>query len=130
MKFRKKPVVIDAVIWNGENLKEVIDFTGKSPKWDEYFKSFEEYELFVKNDRSIFKIFTLEGTMEASVGDYIIRGVKGEHYPCKPDIFKATYELVGENCTQCYGLNWTKTPTGKKCNDCQTEFLVDDSLKQ
>lgn len=47
-KFRKKPVVIDAVIWNGENLKEVIDFTGKSPKWDEYFKSFEEYELFVK----------------------------------------------------------------------------------
>lgn len=93
-KFRKKPVVIDAVIWNGENLKEVIDFTGKSPKWDEYFKSFEEYELFVKNDRSVFKIFTLEGTMEASVGDYIIRGVSGEHYPCKPDIFEKTYELV------------------------------------
>lgn len=93
-KFRKKPVVIEAVIWNGENLKEVIDFTGKSTKWDEYFKSIEEYELFVKNDRNVFKIFTIEGTMEASVGDYIIRGVNGEHYPCKPDIFEKTYEPV------------------------------------
>lgn len=93
-KFRKKPVVIEAVIWDGGNLKEVIDFTGKSPKWDEHFKSFEEYELFVKNDRNVFKIFTLEGTMEASVGDYIIRGVNGEHYPCKPDIFEKTYELA------------------------------------
>lgn len=93
-QYRKKIVVIDAVIWNGENLKEVIDFTGKSPKWDEYFKSFEEYELFVKNDRSIFKIFTLEGTMKASVGDYIIRGISGEFYPCKPDIFELIYEPV------------------------------------
>lgn len=95
-KYRKKPVVIEALIWNGENLKEIIDFTGKSPKWDEYFKSFKEYELFVKNDRNVFKIFTLEGTMEASVGDYIIRGVNGEFYPCKPDIFEKTYELVTE----------------------------------
>ena len=42
----------------------------------------------------MFKIFTLEGTMEASAGDWIIRGVRGEHYPCKPDIFEATYEPV------------------------------------
>jgi hypothetical protein len=41
-----------------------------------------------------FKIFTLEGTMRADIGDYIIRGVEGEFYPCKPDIFKLTYEEV------------------------------------
>lgn len=93
-QYRKKPVVIEAIQYTGDNLKEVISFTGKHPKFDKWFKSFEEYELFVKNDRSVFKIFTLEGTMEASVGDYIIRGVKGEFYPCKPDIFHATYDVV------------------------------------
>lgn len=91
-KFRKKPVVIEAVKYNGENLLEVITFTGKHPKFDTWFSSFEEYEAHVKNDRSVFKIFTLEGTMEAQPGDYIIRGVSGEHYPCKPDIFVKTYE--------------------------------------
>lgn len=94
MKYRKKPVVIEAVQWTGDNLKEVISFTGKHPKWDIWFKSWDEYEAHVKNDRSVFKILTLEGAMEAMPGDYIIRGIKGEHYPCKPDIFEATYESV------------------------------------
>jgi len=93
-KFRKKPVVILAVQWTGGNLKEIIDFTGKHPKFDTWFSSWEEYESYVKKDRDIFKIITLEGTMEASPGDYIIRGVNGEHYPCKPDIFEKIYELV------------------------------------
>ena len=73
--YRKKPVEVQAVRWNGENVGEVLKFCGNAR---------------LKDD-SIF-IDTLEGTMEAKVGDYIIKGVKGEFYSCKPDIFEATYE--------------------------------------
>ena len=90
--FRKKPVVIEAVQWTGNNLAAVLAFTGKHPKWGDWFASFADYEAHVRRDRFAFKILTLEGTMEALPGDWIIRGVKGEHYPCKPDIFAATYE--------------------------------------
>lgn len=86
--FRKKPVVIEAIQWDGLNLKEIIDFSGlhnSANKW-----TWEEYEEVVKQDG--LKIFTLEGRMDASVGDYIIKGVNGEFYPCKPDIFEKTYE--------------------------------------
>lgn len=89
-KFRKKPVVIEAVQWTGSNLKEVIDFSGlheSAKKW-----SWEEYEKVVADDG--LKIFTLEGKMNADVNDWIIKGVKGEFYPCKPEIFEATYESV------------------------------------
>lgn len=80
MKFRKKPVVIDAVRWTGSNGQEIADALG--------FPYIEG-----KGD-SPFLIHTLEGTMRAEVGDWIIKGVKGEVYPCKPDIFEATYEAV------------------------------------
>jgi len=93
--FRKKPVTIEAIQWTGRNLKEVIDFTGKHPRWHEWFSTWEDYERHVQQDGQRFKIFTLEGTMIAEPGDWIIRGVKGEHYPCKPDIFAATYEQAG-----------------------------------
>jgi len=73
--YRKKPVEVQVVQWNGENVGEVLKFCGKAR---------------IEGD-SIF-IDTLEGTMEAKTGDYIIKGVKGEFYPCKPDIFEATYE--------------------------------------
>ena len=92
--FRKKPVTIQALQYTGDNLAEVLAFTGKHPKWHDYFTSFEHYEEFVKNDDMIFKIKTLEGTMKAVPGDWIIREVNGEHYPCKPDIFEKTYEVV------------------------------------
>lgn len=95
-KFRKLPVVIDAILYTGENLKAVLDFTGKHPSWDEWFSSWEQYEAHVKADRGAVKIITLEGTMEAMPGDWVIRGVKGEVYPCKPDIFAATYEPEGD----------------------------------
>ena len=91
-KYRKKPVVIEAVQWTGENLAEVLAFTGKHPDWDKWFDSFEQYEDYVRVDGSVFKIKTLEGTMAASPGDWIIKGVNGEFYPCKPDVFAATYE--------------------------------------
>ena len=91
-KYRKKPVVIEAIRYSGDNLAEVLVFTGKHPRFDEWFSSFDEYAAHVASDRQVFKILTLEGTMEASPGDWIIKGVKGEFYPCKPDIFEATYE--------------------------------------
>ena len=89
-KFRKKPVVIEAVRWTGDNLAEVIGFAGlhksvEGLRWEEYEKLVAEEGL---------KIFTLEGPMMASVGDWIIKGVKGEFYPCKPDIFEKTYKVV------------------------------------
>jgi len=89
-KFRKKPVVIEAVQWTGDNLREVIDFTGLHPSANKW--SWEEYEAVVASEG--LKIFTLEGPLMATVGDWIIKGVKGEFYPCKPDIFEATYEPV------------------------------------
>ena len=89
-KFRKIPVEIEAVQWNGQNLKEIIDFTGLNETAQNW--SWEEFEQVVKQDG--LKIFTLEGTMMANIGDYVIRGAQGGFYPCKPDIFKQTYEQV------------------------------------
>lgn len=79
-KFRKKPVIIEAIQWNGENLSEIDEFTKNE----------------VKNHESVLIIPTLEGDMYASLNDYIIKGVNGEFYPCKPDIFDKTYEEVTE----------------------------------
>ena len=79
-KFRKKPVVIEAVQFNGENQSEIISFAGKVAKMEGTLK-----HLIIK---------TLEGRMSVSSGDWIIKGVKGEFYPCKPDIFEATYEAI------------------------------------
>ena len=94
MKFRKKPVVIEAVQWTGANLFDVISFTDGPPdtRGDHAGMMWDNYRDLV--DREGLKIFTLEGTMLATPGDWIIRGVKGELYPCKPDIFEATYERV------------------------------------
>lgn len=90
--FRKKPVVIEAIQWNGANLREIITFTDGPPEVRSMHagEKWEDYERLVAADG--LKIYTLEGKMSASVGDWIIRGVQGEHYPCKPDIFTATYE--------------------------------------
>lgn len=87
-EWRKKPVTIRALRWNGDNLREVIAFTGRHPSAADW--SWEHFERVVARDGLI--IFTLEGKHLANVGDYIIRGVKGEFYPCKPDIFALTYE--------------------------------------
>lgn len=86
MKFRKKPVVIDAIQWTGMNHGEIKDFLG-----DKF-----EGGGFSETTGDFITIHTLEGNMRADQNDWIIRGVKGEFYPCKPDIFEATYEAVGE----------------------------------
>ena len=84
-KFRNKPVVIDAVQYDG-NFRSLDCFSIR-----------EVSHFIVSTDlegNQCIKIPTLEGEMIASVGDYIIRGVQGEYYPCKPDIFELTYEKI------------------------------------
>lgn len=77
--FRKKPVHVDALQFDGHNFNECREFIG-SDNFD--------------NTLNYPNVKTLEGTMKVSPGDWIIRGVKGEYYPCKPDVFVATYDAV------------------------------------
>lgn len=89
MKYRKKPVVIEAFKWTGgpdqeEDPDWIIDAIKQGSVWFSQVGS-PDVKCYIE---------TLEGVMEASVGDYIIRGIKGELYPCKPDIFEASYEPV------------------------------------
>jgi len=86
MKFRKKPVVIEAVQWTGENATEVLSFgnSGPAPLWGADFQ--------IHGLQKKVELLTPESVMTAVVGDWLVRGVAGEFYPCKPDIFAATYE--------------------------------------
>lgn len=87
MKYRKKPVVIDAIRLAADHLEDDVDASAEA------FVAFMGEAEFEFDDAAVY-IHTLEGTMRADVGDWIIRGVKGELYLCKPDIFEATYEPV------------------------------------
>ena len=79
-KFRKKPVVIEALLFDGRNHDSIADFCNPTA-----IKVGGNFTLIIP---------TLEGDHTANKGDWIIKGVKGEFYPCKPDIFEATYEPV------------------------------------
>jgi hypothetical protein len=79
MKYVKKAIVIEAIQWTGKNYVEISQFCDKS-----YF------------DIGL-KISTLEGTHKATIGDFIIKGIKGEFYPCKEEIFNLSYDLVEEH---------------------------------
>lgn len=93
-KYRKKPVVIEAVRYDGFNKGEVDAFVGTSLECEIYDAGWQAGAM-VPPIRTLI-IPTLEGERIASPGDYIIKGVAGEFYPCKPDIFEATYEEVEE----------------------------------
>lgn len=84
-RFRKKPVVIEAMQFTDDNKNQVFNWIACNvyPTWD-------------ANGNPALKIQTLEGDMIATIGDWVIKGVKGEFYPCKADIFAATYEKVDE----------------------------------
>ncbi len=99
MKYRKKPVTIDAFQLNpNEPVRE-----------DWFLDAISNSTVIVHSTYCDIK--TLEGTMRANLGDYIIRGVNGEIYPCKPDIFEKTYELVeSEECETCKELNKEPNP--------------------
>lgn len=81
-KYRKKPVVIEAMQFTDENKDRVFNWVRCNRSAD------------FANGKPILKIQTLEGVMQTNLGDYVIKGVQGEFYPCKPDIFEATYERV------------------------------------
>lgn len=78
MKFVKIPVTVEAVQYTGSNIKELKDFAGDA--------------IVYREETDIVEVVTLEGNVVASKDDFIIKGVKGEFYPCKPDIFMMTYE--------------------------------------
>ena len=88
MRYRKKPVVIEAFQFTGESNLAKSTNRWQVPEW--FVDAVLEPSVWAYPDHISIK--TLEGTMRADVGDWIIRGVKGEIYPCKPDIFEATYE--------------------------------------
>lgn len=84
MKFRKKPVVIEAIL-----------FDGTVGSWEELCDTYTDSKFWL-NENNKLSIQTLEGLMEAKVGDYVIRGVKGEVYSCDAEIFHMTYEAVND----------------------------------
>ena len=92
MKYRKKPVTIEAMQWDGTQAgaNTIIAWAAQHPV--------ESGVIAVPNvgQSGRLIVHTIEGTMHASEGDWIIRGVQGEFYPCKPDIFAKTYEAVAE----------------------------------
>lgn len=85
-KYRKKPVVIEAMRWDGGPLSQADIVTWSDGTVSGWF-----------DDHYYLRVETLEGRMRAEPGDWIIRGVQGEFYPCKPDIFEATYEQVSDD---------------------------------
>lgn len=87
-KFRKKPVIIEAVQLRWDTWSEICDFVGVGKLEDGKPQGAQDGEAIALD------IPTLEGLMHANEKDWVIKGVKGEFYPCKPDIFEATYEAV------------------------------------
>ena len=92
MYYRKKPVVIEAIQWNGNNLTEIKEFVDDSLLVYDIIDT--AWQVGKGKPHVLMKIKTLEGDMEVSEKDFIIKGINGEYYPCKPDIFEKTYESV------------------------------------
>ena len=78
-KYKTKPCVIEAVQYTGNNIIEILDWGQGEILWN------DEDDLFID---------TLEGRMKADINDYIIKGLRGEFYPCKPDVFEKKYEKI------------------------------------
>ncbi len=100
-KFRKKPVIIEALQWTGKNEIEIYNFLENSNVSSSIDVKNEGKNFTIKFDngpmqKGSLHIKTLEGDMKANINDFIIEGVNGEFYPCKPDIFEATYEKIEE----------------------------------
>lgn len=93
-KFRKRPVVIEATQWVGHNRYDGMTLDIEMPIPPAPHHVLRERREFPLIGRRRWQIRTLEGWLNISPNDWIITGIKGEHYPCKPDIFAATYEPV------------------------------------
>lgn len=96
MKYRKKPVVIEAEQVSANNFDLICNFLGYTP--EQYVNPMYDLDGHGNSRDHILGVYieTLEGKMLANLGDMIIKGVNGEFYPCKPDIFAKTYERVEE----------------------------------
>ncbi len=93
-KYRKKPIVIEAIQWTGSNLNEIKEFVGEALIYDIVDTAWKAGK---GAPHVNMQIKTLEGNHKCTKGDYIIKGIKGEFYPCKPDIFEMTYKKVVGN---------------------------------
>jgi hypothetical protein len=97
-RYVKKPILIEAVQYTGteESNRRIIDWTrnSKTPAFMDTEIRNCSPEVPDGFDYPVLKINTLEGAMTVASHDYVIRGIKGEFYPCKPDIFEATYDLT------------------------------------
>lgn len=91
-RFRKKPVVVDAILWDGQNVAAVWELLGDDKLPSAPDSAYVNPGLGHVPALGTLDIPTLEGTMTAQPGDWIIKGVEGELYPCKASIFDATYE--------------------------------------
>jgi len=95
-KYRKKPVVIEAIQFTGNNIVEIIKFMQERANGD------KSRYLRYNAKKGEYFIPTLEGKYKLTEGDYVICGIKGEFYPCKPDIFEMTYEKAdSEKSKEC-----------------------------
>lgn len=124
-RFRKKPVEVEAMLWDGsyESQGKIVTWAdGKVSGWfdGEYFLA----------------IVTLEGEMRANIGDWIIKGVAGEFYPCKPEIFEATYEPVERPLEEIQAemvekaLRWQFAYAGLDPNDPDNKQAFLDALRE
>lgn len=104
MKYRKKPVEIEAVQFTGDNFEEVLAFTGSVARKESAACHDDGPPFWIRID-------TLEGSMVAGRDDYVIRGVQGEFYPCRADIFEQTYEAVEDDARAA--LDRAASETGK-----------------
>ena len=124
-KFKKNPVEIEAIQFTGDNVNDI---------WDA-FGAGEVYGPTEKNPDWLI-IATLEGDMKANVGDWIIKGIKGELYPCKPDIFDASYSRVdpdihtGDTITKVYHAIWDAMEMDKQNPDSEKLTLSQNIVSQ
>ncbi len=89
-KYKKKPVVVEAIQYTGDNVDAIVAFAGENCKWGN--------RIIIPDP--------LRGSLKAEPGDYIIKGVNGEFYPCAPEVFGATYEIADEPAIEPSGMNF------------------------
>lgn len=92
-KYIKKPIPIEAIQWHGGNEEEIRAFAGKSVKFVKHFSAAEKMPWISTSQTDLY-IESLEGRVKADVGDYVIKGIRGEFYICAKDIFEESYEEV------------------------------------
>lgn len=90
-KYVKKPIPIEAVQWTGSNKEEIKEFTSNQAKFVSHWIPTDDYNTITQEKTDLY-IATLEGQMHANIGDFIIKGIHGEFYPCDIMIFRESYE--------------------------------------